>query len=80
MKLSFHIKERLYYLLNNCDYQRVEYPNICIIDIFKIHNHRYEMHAFFYESKLIIPTNVFTTKLELYGAIQNLLQQELYNV
>lgn len=65
------------YPLLNLDYQRIERPGVLIFDIWKKHNHRYELLAFFYQKKIIVGCSVFSTKAELYDAIQKLLQQFL---
>lgn len=66
-----------YHLLPFGDYQRIDCEGVVIFDIWKIHNHRYEMHAFFYSRKIIVPLSSFSTKRELYGAMQKLLQEYL---
>lgn len=66
--------------LNNCESQRIEIKNELIIDIFKIHNHKYCFRAFFYNSKRIYSMYYCDSKLKLYSAVQNLLKEELYNV
>lgn len=64
-------------LLSFGNYQRLEFPFLFIIDVFKYHNHRYDLHAFFYNTKLIVPTRSYSSKRELYGAIQDLIQEQL---
>ena len=58
---------------------RCEVENLCIIDIYKIHDHRYDFKAFFYDKKYITYQENIRSKKELYSAIQKLLQQNLYN-
>ena len=58
--------------------QRIEVENVCIIDVFKAHDHRYDLKAFFYKKKYITYQENIRSKKELYSAIQNLLQQNLY--
>lgn len=57
---------------------RYEVTNVCIIDVYKIHDHRYDMKAFFYKKKRITYQENIRSKKELYSAIQNLLQKNLY--
>lgn len=59
------------------DSQRIELQDVVILDICKVHNHRYDLCAFFYRQKIICNTRSFGTKKELYGAIQKLLQEYL---
>lgn len=65
------------YRLLPADYQRIDLSDVVILDIWKIHDHRYDMCAFFYRQKIICSTRSFSTKKELYGAIQKLLQEYL---
>ena len=58
--------------------QRIEVENVCIIDVYKIHDHRYDLKAFFYKKKYITYQKSIRSKKELYRAIQNLLKQNLY--
>lgn len=64
-------------LLSSSDYQRIRVPGVVIFDLYKVHNHRYDLKAFFYRSEVIVSTRSFRTKKELYGAIQILLQEFL---
>ena len=57
---------------------RCEVKDVCIIDVYKAHDHRYDLKAFFYEKKHITYQENIRSKKELYSAIQNLLQQNLY--
>lgn len=57
---------------------RIEDENVCIIDVYKLHDHRYDLKAFFYKKKYITYQENIRSKKELYSAIQNLLQQNLY--
>ncbi|MBQ2858611.1 MAG: hypothetical protein IJA45_01820 [Oscillospiraceae bacterium] len=66
------------YLLLSCgDFQKIVVEGVVVFDIAKYHNHRYDLDAFFYSSKRIVSRRSFRSKRELYGAIQELLQQEL---
>lgn len=56
---------------------RYEVKDVCIIDVYKFHDHRYDLKAFFYETKYITYQENIRSKKELYSAIQNLLQQNL---
>jgi len=57
---------------------RYEVKDVCIIDVNKIHDHRYDFKAFFYKKKYITYQENIRSKRELYSAIQNLLQKNLY--
>ena len=57
---------------------RYEVDNVCIIDVWKAHDHRYDLKAFFYDKKYITYEKNIRSKKELYSAIQNLLKQNLY--
>ena len=57
---------------------RYEVKDVCIIDVYKFHDHRYDLKAFFYKKKRITYHENIRSKKELYGAIQNLLQENLY--
>ena len=59
-------------------YKRIEVKNICIIDVYKIHDHRYDLKAFFYKKKHITYKENIRSKKELYSAIQILLKENLY--
>ena len=60
-------------------YNRYEVKDVCIIDVSKRHDHRYDMRAFFYDKKIITYQENIRSKKELYSAIQKLLQ-EILNV
>ena len=60
------------------DSKRIEVRDVCIIDIYKLHDHRYDLKAFFYEKKYITHHENIRSKKELYSAIQKLLQENLY--
>lgn len=57
---------------------RCEVKDVCIIDVYKAHDHRYDLRAFFYKKKHITYQENIRSKKELHSAIQNLLQQNLY--
>lgn len=66
------------YSLRHLDgYMRVDREGVVILDIVKYHDHRYDLHGFFYSKKIIVGPYSFRTKKELYGAIQKLLQEHL---
>ena len=67
----------VYDILRYEDCQRIECHGIVILDICKHHNHRYDLHGFFYARKVIVGPFSFRSKKELYGAIQKLLQEHL---
>ena len=60
------------------DRKRIEVSDVCIIDIYKLHDHRYDLKAFFYKKKRITHKENIRSKKELYSAIQKLLQENLY--
>lgn len=69
-------KYHLFYLdFKDSQSKRIEVENVCIIDIFKIHNHRYDFKSFFYNTKYIYCENNIRTLKELYNVIQNLIAQ-----
>ena len=57
--------------------QRIDCEGVVIFDLWKVHDHRYCLQAFFYRRKVLIGYGCFGSKKELYGAIQNLLQKYL---
>ena len=59
-------------------FRRFEVNSVCIIDVYKTHDHRYDLKAFFYEKKYITYQENIRSKKELYSAIQTLLQKNLY--
>ena len=67
-------------LPGNRNFQKIVVEGVVVFDIYKHHNHRYDLDAFFYASKRIVSGLSFTTKSKLHGAIQKLLQEELYDV
>ncbi len=58
--------------------KRIEVKNVCIIDVYKAHDHRYDLRAFFYKKKHITYQENIRSKKELYSAIQILLKKNLY--
>ncbi len=60
------------------DFFEIDVENICIIRILKLHNHRYDLKCFFYETKNIFYLENIRTKKDLYNVVQNLLQKNLY--
>lgn len=58
-------------------FQRIDCDGVVILEIRKVHNHRYVLRGFFYRQKIILSERVFSTKKELCGAIQKLLQDYL---
>ena len=59
------------------NYKRIDVENVCVIDIFKYHNHRYDIKCFFYKTKRIYYLECIGTKKELYDVIQKLLKENL---
>ena len=75
-------KEGIYYYhsLNLYGYparENIEVKDVCIIEIYKAHDHRYDLKAFFYDKKHIYYEENIRSKKELYSAIQKLLQENL---
>ena len=66
-----------YPLYLSSGFQRIDCDGVVILDICKVHNHKYVVCGFFYRQKIILSNRVFTTKKELYGAIQKFLQEYL---
>lgn len=65
------------YRLNPNPYQRIYVSNVCVLDVVKVHSHRYDLQAFFYRDIYIFSLTSFSTKKKLYDAIQKLLQEHL---
>lgn len=59
------------------NFQKIVVEGVVVFDIYKHHDHRYDLDSFFYASKRIVSGRMYTTKSKLYGAIQKLLQEEL---
>lgn len=66
-----------YYLLRNTDFQLIDLQGTIYLIIAKYHTHKYEMQGFNEKKRRIIYSKTFTTKKELYDAIQKLLQEDL---
>lgn len=66
--------------LNNSNCCVIELPKQFIIYLYKRSNYNYFYKAFFYNSKNIYHSIDYRTKSKLYGAVQELLKQELYHV
>lgn len=66
-----------YNLLPSGGYQKIVRDGVVVFDIVKRHNHRYELSAFFYARQYIVWPRIYSTKKELYDAIQMLLQEFL---
>ena len=58
-------------------YKRMEVEDVCVIDVFKFHNHRYDIKCFFYSKRYIFYRECIVTKKELYNVIQKLLKENL---
>lgn len=56
---------------------RMEVPDVVILDVYKFHDHRYDLSGFFYKNKVILSSRSFGSKKELYRAIQMFLQEYL---
>lgn len=59
------------------NYKTIYVKNVCIIDIIKYHNHRYDIKGFFYPTKYIYYRECIGSKKELYHLILNLLKENL---
>ena len=57
--------------------RKFKVDNVCIIEVFKFHDHRYDLKSFFYKTEHIYCYDGFRSKKELYSAIQKLLQENL---
>lgn len=77
--ISFGGHNWRYRLLPYDNYQVIDVDGCVHLRIFKSHNHHYELAGFFYRSKRFVYPRVFRSKRELFGAIQKLLQEELYD-
>lgn len=64
-------------LCNLYDYNIIDHEGTVFLHFVKHHDHRYELHGFFYAKKLLVGPYFFRSKRELYGAIQKLLQELL---
>lgn len=83
MNIRFSVKlNGVHYCFNffPSDYHRFYLEDEFIIYVSKVHNHRYFFKAFFYRSKSIYVSSSFRSKTELFSAIQNMLEDELYHV
>ena len=68
------------FYLDFCEFRmsrKFKVDNVCIIEVFKFHDHRYGLKCFFYKKEYIYCYDGFRSKNELYRAIQNLLQEKL---
>ena len=70
-----------YYCFNlrfgDSGYKGIDVENICVIDLFKYHNHWYSLKAFFYGTKRIYSYDRIGTKRELYDVVQKILKENL---
>ena len=55
----------------------IRVKNMCVIDIYKSHDHRYDIQCFFYKNEYIYYRECIPSKKELYSAIQKLLEENL---
>lgn len=82
MRLTFTIpiEELNYYytlLPGNSTSQIIDHYGVVYLAIYKVHDHRYDLAGFFYQSRCLIVPRSYTTKTKLHGAIQKLLQKHL---
>lgn len=58
-------------------YMCIYVKDVCVIDIHKYHDHRYDIKCFFYKNFYIYYRECINSKKELYSAIQKLLEENL---
>ena len=58
-------------------YERIEVKDVCIIDVYKAHDHRYDLKCFFYDKKYIYYQESIRSKKELHRIVQKLLKENL---
>ena len=69
-----------YYILKFSKYRPIKniyVPNVCLINIYKINDHRYDIKCFFYKNLYIYYKERITSKKELYNIINQLLKENL---
>lgn len=54
----------------------IKVDEVCVIEVCKLHNHRYDLRAFFYRRQRIFYQENINTLKELYDVIQKLLKEE----
>ena len=72
--------QKWFFRLNFSNYsphKKIKVNNVCIIQIYKFHDHRYDIKCFFYKKEYIYYQERIRSKKELYSAIQELLQENL---
>lgn len=72
-----HGRDFFYELLSYGDLQVIDHYGVIYLVIRKIHDHRYELAGFVYQSRHLIYPCYYSTKSKLYSAIQELLQEKL---
>lgn len=69
---------RLFYLnFKNSNILKFRVENVCIIKIYKFHNHRYDLQCFSYINENIFNQDNIRTLKELNNVIQNFIAQNL---
>ena len=58
--------------------QKFKVEGVCVIYLFKYHNHRYDIRSYFYQNDYIYYRECIGTLKELYNVVQKLLQENLY--
>lgn len=61
------------------NYNEIIVKDVCVIKLYKYHNHRYDISCFFYDTCDIYYRECISTLKKLYDVIQNLLQENLHS-
>lgn len=80
IKVQFNNIIKFFGFLNYSNYSQLFVADEFIINCFKVHDHSYYYNAFFYKSRHIYSNRFFRSKKELFCAVQELLNEELYHV
>lgn len=70
-----HVFYLKFYISNKI---KIKVDNVCVINIYKFHNHRYDLKCFFFDNDYIYYNECISTIKKLYDIIQSLLQENLY--
>ena len=52
-------------------------PEVVLINVYKFHDHRYDLKCFFYDKKYIYYQESIRSKRELHNVVQKLLKENL---
>lgn len=81
MRLTFTVPvgdhNYFYTLLPFGGIQTICHDGVIFLRLIKIHDHKYELTAFVYNTRKYIYPRYYSTKSKLHGAIQKFLQEEL---